>query len=97
LELTAVAIMFLWSFDFGRYRKAMQEGAPKAAGPARALVSIFGYYDIGMGLVYSCGAVSQSWSGGPKNGVFASQKETEELREISVEGDVGPKERGVEE
>lgn len=59
LELTIVAIMFLWSFEFSRYRSEILNGAPIAAGPGKALLSLFGWGDIGRGVAYMFTAPSK--------------------------------------
>ena len=51
-ELTIVAVMFLRSFEFRKYKEEVRGGAPVAAGPGGALLTTFSPRDIGKGLVY---------------------------------------------
>lgn len=75
----------------------MQEGAVRAAGPGMALLSIFGYFDIGKGLVYSTRALGRMLARESKNGIFATHNETSEFERMSIEQAPAPKEEETEE
>ena len=53
IELGIMSIMFLWSFEFKRYRQEIRNGTPKAAGPVKAFFSTFYPDDVFRGLIYA--------------------------------------------
>lgn len=53
IEITIMSILFLWSFEFKRYRQQIKNGAPVAAGPMKAFFSTFYPDDIMRGLIYA--------------------------------------------
>ena len=63
IEMVFVAVGFIWSFDFTRYRnQIIRDGEPPRASPGAAFLDVLNISDIWAGVAYAFwGRTSSSW------------------------------------